>query len=121
MYNLMGGPKVDELIKYTDAQAAEGNIDATSNMANDKVFVFSGSKDTTVYPAVVKSLEDYYAPYVSSSLVTEYGIEAQHCIPTLDYGEQCDVKKSPYIGDCDYDGAGMAFQTLYGSDLSAGK
>ena len=120
MYNLMGGPKVDDLIKYTDQQASLGTIDATSHMADDKVFVFSGSKDTTVYPAVVKTLESYYAPYVSASLITEYTVAAQHCIPTLDYGASCGVKMSPYIGDCDYDGAGAAFQTMYGSSLTVG-
>lgn len=120
MYDLMGGPKTDDLIAYTNEQAAKGAIDATSNMANDKIFVFSGSKDTTIYPKVVKTLEDYYAPYVNSALVTEYTIAAQHCMPTLDYGEQCDIKMSPYIGKCDYDGAGNAFQTMYGSDLTIG-
>lgn len=120
MYNLMGGPQVTKLISYTDEQSSKGEIDSTDNMADDKVYVFSGSKDTTVYPAVVKTLEDYYAPYVKSALTTEYTIPAQHCIPTLDYGEACGVHMSPYIGDCDYSGAGHAFQTFYGSDLVIG-
>jgi poly(3-hydroxybutyrate) depolymerase len=120
MYDLMGGPQTAKLIEYTNDQAAKGTIDATSNMANDKVYVFSGSKDTTVYPGVVKTLEDYYAAYVNSTLNTKYNLAAQHCIPTLNYGETCSIKMSPYIGDCSYEGAGTALQTFYGSSLKKG-
>mmetsp|Transcript_20954 Transcript_20954/g.30208 ORF Transcript_20954/g.30208 Transcript_20954/m.30208 type:complete len:334 (+) Transcript_20954:75-1076(+) len=119
MYNVLGGPQISKLISYTNDQAAKGTIDPTENMADDKVYVFSGSKDTTVYPAVVKTLEDYYAPFVNSPLTTEYTIPAQHCIPSLDYGEPCGINSSPYIGDCEYSGAGHAFETFYG-DLSSG-
>jgi hypothetical protein len=120
MYGLLGGPKTSDLIQYTKDQASKGTIDATSNMASDKVFVFSGSKDTTVYPSVVKTLEDYYAAFVNKSLTTKYNLAAEHCIPTLNYGETCSMKTSPYIGDCNYEGAGTAFQTFYGSTVKKG-
>jgi hypothetical protein len=121
MYGLMGGPQINTLISYTKNEATLGNIDATENMADDKVFVFSGSKDTTVYPSVVKTLEDYYGAFVTSKLTTEYNIPAQHCMPTTNtnYGEDCGTKKSPYIGKCAYDGAQQALQLFYGS-LTAG-
>jgi hypothetical protein len=123
MYGLMGGPQTSTLIQYTKEQASKGTIDATSNMANDKVYVFSGSKDTTVYPKVVKTLEDYYGAFLNSpstQISTKYNLAAQHCIPTLNYGETCSIKMSPYIGDCSYEGAGTALQTFYGSSLKKG-
>lgn len=120
MYGLMGGPQTSKLISYAEDQAALGHIDATSNLAGSKVYVFSGSKDTTVKPSVVKTLEPFYSAFNAAPLETEYTIPAQHCIPTLDYGEACGVKASPYIGKCDYAGAGHAFQTLYGTSLEAG-
>lgn len=123
MYGLMGGPKTSNLIQYTKDQAVKGAIDATSNMANDKVFLFSGSKDTVVYPSVVKTLEEYYGAFLTSNtqIATKYNLAAQHCIPSLDYGETCSVKSSPYIGHCDYEGAGTALQTFYGSGLKKGE
>ncbi|CAE7565345.1 unnamed protein product, partial [Symbiodinium microadriaticum] len=121
MYGLMGGPKIDTLVSYTKDQAVKGSIDSPDNLADDKVFVFSGSKDTTVYPSVVKTLEDYYGAFGVSGLTTEYTVPAQHCLPTTNtnYGEACDKKLSPYIGKCAYDGAEAALETFYG-DLSAG-
>jgi hypothetical protein len=115
-----GGPQTSKLISYTQDQAAAGEIDATSNLAGDKVYVFSGSKDTAVKPSVVKALEPYYEAFNTAPLETEYTLAAQHCIPTLNYGETCEVKKSPYIGKCDYAGAAHAFQTLYGTSMTAG-
>jgi hypothetical protein len=120
MYDLMGGPKTDDLVSYTKLQESKGTIDATSNMADDLVYLFSGTKDTTVNPKVVKTLEDYYGAFVNEKIATEYTIKAQHCMPSVNYGEACGVKQSPFIGDCSYDGAGEAFQTLYGSSLSKG-
>jgi hypothetical protein len=71
---------------------------------------------------VVKTLEDYYGGFLTSSsqITTKYNLAAQHCIPTLNYGETCTLKASPYIGDCSYEGAGTALQTFYGSGLKKG-
>jgi len=118
MYALMGGPQTSKLITYTSQQAAAGTIDNPSNLADDKVFLFSGSKDTVVNPKVMHALEDYYTNYMSASnIASDFTLSAQHCLPTLNYGEKCDIKMSPYIGKCDYDGAGKAFQTMYGTNL----
>jgi poly(3-hydroxybutyrate) depolymerase len=45
-------------------------------------------------------------------------VEAQHCQPTLDYGESCTQLSSPYIGKCNFDGAGVALNTLSPSELA---
>lgn len=121
MYALMGGPKTDTLIKYTKDEAVQGNIDAVSNLKDDKIYLFSGTKDTVVNPKVMHALQDYYNAFVTpSNIATEFTIAAQHCLPTLDYGEACGVKASPYIGKCMYDGAGIALKQLYGP-LTSGK
>lgn len=70
----------------------------------------------------VKSLEDYYNYFIAAgnedeegaqgSVVSDYNLNAQHCIPTVDYGEQCDRLQSPYIGNCNFDGAQHALSTL---------
>lgn len=90
-------------------------------MEDDLIYMFSGNQDSTVNPLVMHTLEDYYSNYVKSgSISSEFDWAAEHCLPTLDYGEPCTVSKSPYIGKCDYDGAGLALAKLYGDSLVAG-
>lgn len=116
MYYLMGGPDVDKSISYTAQMVASKAIDDTVNMKDDKVFIYSGSKDTVVDPKVVKALQSYYTNYIpAANIKTNYNLASQHCIPTLNYGETCGQLKSPYIGDCAYDGAGTALQQMLGT------
>lgn len=41
---------VSELIAQTNSYAASGDVDSTSNLFNDRVFIFAGTLDTTVDP-----------------------------------------------------------------------
>ena len=50
----------------------------------------------------------------ASRIDTSYDVNTEHCVPTLNYGEDCLVLSTPYIGNCNYDGAGVALQSLYG-------
>ena len=45
-----GVVNVDSLIQATEDFANRGGIDPTINMQNDKVYVFHGTADRTVYP-----------------------------------------------------------------------
>lgn len=48
MSQTMGNPNVNTYITYTDKAASAGKIDTTKNLADDKIFLFSGSVDSTV-------------------------------------------------------------------------
>ena len=41
---------VSKLVANIDGLASSGKVDATSNLSGDKVFIFHGTKDTTVKP-----------------------------------------------------------------------
>jgi hypothetical protein len=111
----LGLPQTVALVQATMDYALYGMIDSTNNLADDKVYLFSGQADSVVNPLVVKSLQDYYFSFMKlSQITTDFNIDAEHCLPTLNYGEPCDELASPYIGDCSFDGAGRAFQALYG-------
>lgn len=44
-----------------------------SNLKDDKVFLFSGEKDTVVKQAVVKELQTYYSHFLhASNIVADY-------------------------------------------------
>ena len=96
-----GGPQLAKLIDLTYEDEQLGYIDSTSNLRDDNVYLFSGKLDTVVDPSVVKVLEQYYGMFVEpDKIITNYMVEAEHCMPTLDYleGEECSLLSSPYIG-----------------------
>ena len=47
--------------------------------------------------------------------MAEFDIFSEHCFPTLNFGEGCSSLGEPYIGNCQYDGAGASLQVLYGN------
>jgi hypothetical protein len=48
MSQMMGTPNVQTYITYTDKAFSSKYIDDPANLADDKVFLFSGSVDSTV-------------------------------------------------------------------------
>lgn len=110
---------VPQLISTTDSWASAGSIDATSNLANQKIYMFSGTGDTTVKQSVMNDLQTYYQHYISSANISyKNNINAQHAMPTDYYGNSCTYSGDPYINNCAYDGAGQLLQWIYGT-LSA--
>jgi len=97
-----------------------GTIDKLSNLANHNVYIYSAELDTTVNPAVVKTLQKMYGDWNVTKVTTKYDILGAHTFPTLDYGNLCVISLEPYISKCDYDGAGAALQTIYGTLNPAG-
>lgn len=113
-----GVPNIAALVSITNSYEQKKEIDATINLKNDRVYLFSGAKDTVVDQKVVDALETYYQYYLDvSNIVADYAVDAQHCHPTLAYGENCAQLSSPYLGKCDFDGSGTAFAALYSNAI----
>ena len=110
---------VDALVTVTKNTALTGTIDPLSNLADDRVWLFSGTNDSVVYPEVVQKLEHYYGEFVSSPgrIGTEFSIAAEHSMPTLSYGNNCTFLGEPYINACGYDAVGPMLQHLYDQSL----
>lgn len=120
MKTYQGLPNVNELVSLTENDAKLGYIDDVANLKDDRVYLFSGSGDTVVDPKVMHSLQTYYNYFVEpSAIVADFNVNAEHCFPTLSYGEACATLSSPYIGKCQFDGASSALTTLYGENLKA--
>jgi len=114
-------PDTGYSIRVTDDYASRGEIDNTSFLHASKVWIFSGTKDTTVYPVVVDRLVEYYRHYVDpSNIVYVNTVAAAHSMVTDDYGHACDHAGDAnnaadvFINDCDYSAAGKLFAHLYG-------
>jgi len=93
------------------------NIDDIANLTQSKVYLYSGTRDTVVYPAVMKASETYYKAFLSSTstMKTNFGTASEHCQPTDSYGNACTFKGTPYINNCNMDGAGEALNWIYGT------
>jgi hypothetical protein len=106
---------VADLIAGTDKLAREGLIDATSNLAASKVYVFSGASDSAVKEATSTALVTYYQNYLpAANIVHKKDIAAEHAFVTDDFGGACLTKATPFINNCQFDLAGELLQHLYG-------
>lgn len=85
---------------------------------NRQIYLQVGSVDTTVGPRVMDQLQLQLADFAKPSkisFVTSNG--ATHVFPTDFNGSgdnPCSRASSPYISNCEYDGAGAVLQWMYG-------
>lgn len=113
-------PDVPKLVSLTKSNADLQTLDPIANLADDRTYLFSATKDITVYPEVMKSLQTYYQSFLKiPNIITNFLTVGAHNMPTLDYGNACTLSVSPYLAKCG-DGAGEALQTLYGADIRKG-
>ena len=116
---MTGSPAPPDPARAVDATkrfAAAGSIDDPSNLARQRVFLFGGANDTTVVPPVMDALESYYRAWNPAALRYEKRHPGTgHTMPTLAYGGDCGTTAEPWIGKCNYDGAGIALAHIYGS------
>ena len=110
------GIPVSSLVSTTNTWASQGIIDPVANLQGSKVYLFSGSIDSTVKPGVMDALKTYYGSFVqAANVLYKKDIAAEHAMITDDYGNACSTKASPYISDCNFDLAGAMLAHLYGS------
>ncbi len=102
-----GVPNPALLADKAKERAADGAIDATTDVLTDRVYLFSGTKDRTVSPAIVASAVEFYrrlgVPDAQIRFVSD--MPAGHAFVTEAEGASCSTSDEPYIVDCDYDQA----------------
>lgn len=97
--------------------AADGRIAPTEAVLADRIYLFSGTEDRTVVPAIVAAAAEFYAllGVPPDRIGLETRIEAGHAFVTEDKGLACDRSAKPYVVDCDYDQAGALLGHIYGA------
>ena len=104
------------LVSTTNNWASAGSIDPVANLQSSKVYLFSGSIDSTVKQGVMDALKTYYNSFVpAANVVYKNNIAAEHAMITDDYGSSCSTKGSPYINNCNFDLAGAILAHIYGT------
>ena len=107
---------VDQLITITDRNAGRGLIDGTGNLANHRIWMFSGTSDTAVPQRIMDDLFTYYRHYIrGEDIFYKKDIAAEHAMPTDYFGNSCETRNDPFINNCNYDGAGQLLQWVYGN------
>ncbi|KAL9658075.1 hypothetical protein ABK040_012989 [Willaertia magna] len=113
---------VDGLIQSMQQYASNGQIDPLSNIATQKIYLFSGTNDNTVNPSVMKAL---YKQYIqlgvpAQSIVSNFSVPAGHAWITDSYGNDCSATMSPWINNCNLNGAMKVLSTIYGNGIAKG-
>jgi len=112
---MTGAPAVSKAA--AEQYARDGSVDPLGNLAKARVWLFSGTQDRTVVPAVVEALARQYGLFgTKPALVRDR--PAGHAMVTDNAGAACSATEPPFINDCDYDAAGELLRHLLGA-LSA--
>lgn len=107
---------VASLVSTTNSWASSGLIDPVANLNGSKVYLFSGTSDNTVVPAVMNDLKTYYQSFVpTANTFYKNTLGAGHAMVTDDYGAACSSTASPYINNCGFDLAGEMLKYLHGN------
>ena len=108
--------QVPSLVATTNSWAVAGSIDPVANLANSKVYLYSGTQDQTVVQAVMNDLKTYYTSFVpAANIVYKNTLGSGHGMITDDFGGGCSTTATPYVNDCNFDLAGAILQQLYGT------
>ncbi|OWF49907.1 uncharacterized protein LOC110451096 [Mizuhopecten yessoensis] len=98
-----------------------GNVDSTSNLRHDKVYIFSGTSDTVVKPGNGPNIQRFYQHYISNraNIKTVFTMTAEHCMPTDTYGGRCETLSASngYLNNCGYSAAYDLLNHIYGGTL----
>jgi poly(3-hydroxybutyrate) depolymerase len=94
--------------------AKENRVANPENLADDPVWLFHGTLDTTVGADVSDATEALYSEFVPVSQITYVNdVAAGHNFPTRGNGGECTAMQAPFVGNCDYDAAGVILQHMY--------
>lgn len=105
---------VADIVSGIRAAAAAGDVADPKNLADDRVWLFRGTEDSKVSALVHGAAADLYAEFLPADQIRRVDdIDADHVFPASGRGNDCQEVTQPYVGDCDYDGAGELLSFLY--------
>lgn len=112
----------DYALEEAKKNARYKRIDSLKHLRDDKVYIFTGLNDTVVNQGVSFQLKRFYHLsglfYKDMKFVSD--MFAGHTYPTNFYGNKCsEAKKSPFISNCNYDGALESLSFLYPNKATA--
>lgn len=105
---------VGKLLSITNQWAKDKEIDSVSNLKESKVYLYSGTLDSTVKSGIVMALKTYYEGLVNpKNIFYKNDVASEHAMITNQAGKACNSKDSPFINNCQFDLAGAILNHLY--------
>ena len=109
-----GPMPVAELIDGINDAQEQNLVADTENLADDPVWIFHGTLDTTVAAEVNDATAALYEGFIpDTQIVYVNDFPAIHNFPARGQGSACTVMQAPFVGDCNYDAAGEILTHLY--------
>ncbi|CAF2815900.1 unnamed protein product [Rotaria sp. Silwood2] len=117
---LTNSPSITKSISNTKLWSGN-EIDDIKNLSKHKVYLIRGTFDSLVGEPVMTQLYKYYVTdgqfIPSANVVFKNDLNAAHTFPT-DFdsigNNDCGSASSPFISNCDFDGAGAILEHIYG-------
>ncbi len=113
-------PGASNSVGFAKAFAATNEIDSLGHLKQRRVYVFSGTKDDVVLPAVADATVELFQRLgvTGPRLKFVRDLPAGHALIAPGFGNACGANAAPYISHCsvgghDYDQAGEILQHLY--------
>ena len=112
----LGDPDPAALFAAAEALAKAGAIDPLSNLADDRVYVFSGTSDRTVVPAVSARIAPFYAlaGVPAAAIHVAADMAAGHGFITESGPVTCGDTAPPFVNGCKLDQAREILEFLHG-------
>ncbi|MFO1049392.1 MAG: polyhydroxybutyrate depolymerase [Geminicoccaceae bacterium] len=116
MATRLGEPDPAALYAAAAALARSGAIDPLADLTDDRVYVFSGTEDRTVQPAVSAKIPAFYAlaGLPAAAVRFEGNVPAGHGFVAESGPVACGDTGAPFVNDCDLDQAGENLSFLAG-------
>src|SRR5690349_21169525 len=112
-----GGPQAAESLQMAKDAEAKGLLPPLSNIADDKVYVFAGTKDSVVNPVAGAAVRDLYKllGVKNGNIRFVDNVPAGHANVTVATGNDCGTNNPDYIVKCNVDQAGDILKLLAGA------
>jgi poly(3-hydroxybutyrate) depolymerase len=107
-------PDLTAINHYLTLQRDAGKLAAVTALKNDKVWIFHGTKDTTVHPKLAVELYKQYRQWIKPEnlmLINENAFAHTYPTDRTDLGD-CGISAAPYLASCNYDAAGSLLTFL---------
>ena len=104
------------LLAQARSLATAGTIDPVENLADDRIYVFTGTADRTVLPRVGAHVPKFYelAGVPATNIRHDATLNAGHAFITESGPVPCAQTREPFVNDCDIDQAGIILEHIYG-------
>lgn len=118
---LSPAPSVDRSVADTLDEHRRGTIDDPANLANDRVWLFTGRRDDIVPTSTMEVLRTYYETLgvAGSAMRFVSNPDANHGMPVEEFEVACGDHEPPFLIDCDFDASRRLLAHLYAGTAGA--